>query len=99
MVAVSEASRNVLLPLIFDYGKCHSVDKLKELLLHLETVPLDTEWRYTYYHHSNIAETHLANVGSFNPPDTIYIVSEYHTSHAVCKLFLMVGKELSVECS
>ncbi len=46
LVAVSEASRNVLLPLIFDYGKCHSVDKLKELLLHLETVPLNTERHY-----------------------------------------------------
>ncbi len=82
LTAVSRASRNVLLPLIFDYGNCHSDDKLKELLLHLETVPLDTERHYTYYDHSNIDGSYLQNVGSFNPPDTIYIVSEYHTFHA-----------------
>ncbi len=82
-VAALEETTNVFLPLLFHYGNCPLIDTLKNLLLHLETHPLDTSQNYDYIHRTSQGGNFLADGSSFHPPDTVYITTELHLTHTV----------------
>ncbi len=80
-MAALEDTTNVFLPLLFHYDNCPEHDTLRNLLLHLETHPLNTSQNYDYVHRTNKGDNFLADGFSFHPPDTVYITTELHLTH------------------